>query len=167
MSVKKAYKEIIDYLNTNQNVKVADVLPKVIEMASAKSNRSTAGSTFIKDTEGNVVAINCYFYRRWMPLIGDKAVEFGKKANTTTGLNTMCKAGVSGWSKRERDYKKAQADMLDNVKTGKIKVTDIEAEQQKMEELRKAISETDLGFDNKENIVKYLEANKVKLSKED
>ena len=75
-TVKKAYQDIVSFLEANKDAKVSKVLEQVIEMASAKANRSE-GSTFIKDASGNAVAILDYYFKRWMPLVGDKAVDFG------------------------------------------------------------------------------------------
>lgn len=162
MSVKKAYTEIVALLEANKDKKVSSVLEQVIELASAKGNRA-AGNTFMKDVKGNTVAIFDYYFKRWMPLVGDKAVEFGTKANTATGFNSMCKEGVSNWTKQQRVAKQAGADLLKRVAAGEVKPADIPAEQEKIEAERQAIVATELGFEDQAKLMKYLHKNGVEL----
>ena len=154
--IKKAYKDIVDYLNENQHASVSEVLPKIIEMASAKVNRAVGGASFLKDAENNVVAVNCYYFKRWMPVVGDDAVEFGQKSSTSTGLNTMSKIGSSNWTKQLREFKKAGVDLFAQVKAGEISVDEIANAEAIIETNRTAIVETELGFATKEELVAYL-----------
>lgn len=162
-NVKKAFQPIVDFLEANKDVKVSKILEQVIELTAAKSARSE-GSTFLKAADGTPVAIFDYYFKRWMPLVGDKAVEFGAKAKTTTGFNTMCKEGVSHWTKQQRDAKNAGAELLKNVASGAVKPQDILTEQAKIEEIRKAIAPTELGFADQEQLLKYLKKNGVEVS---
>ena len=167
-TVKKNYQEIVAFLEANKDKKVSSILENVIELASAKTNRAE-GSTFIKDTQGNVVAILDYYFKRWIPLVGPEAVEFGKKDKTATGLNTMCKEGVSAWTKQQNEAKKALATLLNKVAAGEIKPADIAKEQEKIETARKAINfpvdeagnTIEIGFADRDALVKYLAKNKV------
>lgn len=161
--VKKAYQAIVDLLEANREVKVSKILDQVIAMTEAKAARSE-GSTFIKNDKGETVAIQDYYFKRWMPLVGPGAVEFGAKAKTATGFNTMCKDGVSHWTKAQRDAKNASADLLKQVSAGAIKPADIAAHQAKIEEGRKAIAETALGFASEDEVRKYLAKNGVKVA---
>lgn len=164
-AVKKAYQPIVDLLEANPKAKVSDILAQVIELAQAKTSR-VEGSAFKKDAQGNVVAIFDYYFKRWMPVVGEKAVEFGAKAKTATGLNTMCKEGVSHWTKQQRIAKQAQADLLTRVANGEVKPADIAKEQVAIEEARKAIVATELGFDNEADLMKYLAKSGIKMSAE-
>lgn len=161
-NVKKAYAEIINFLTENKDVKVSKILPQVIELASAKANRSE-GSTFIKDASGTVVAIHDYYFKKWMPLVGEKAVDFGQKMKTSTGYNSMCKEGVSHWTKQQREAKNAGQELLAKVASGEILPSNIANEQAKIEEARKTIVPTELGFDTVEGVNEYLIASGVKL----
>jgi len=161
-AIKKAYSEIVALLEANKDVKVSKIFDQVVELASAKTTRSE-GSTYVKDVEGNTVAILDYYFKKWMPLVGDKAVDFGQKLKTSTGYNTMCKEGVSAWTKQQREAKNASADLLKKVAAGEILPSDIAAHQAQIEEARKAIVPTELGFDNIEDLTKYLTKAKVKL----
>lgn len=166
-SIKKAYTGIVGILEAalaeNPKAKVADVIEAVRAEASAKTTRA-GGSTFIKDVEGNVVAVSCYYFKRWMPLVGEKAVEFGKKANTVTGLNTMCKEGTSHWTKQQAEARKAEVSMIDKLKSGELATTDIDAEKARIEEQRKRIEPTELGFAEEAEVRAYLEQSGVKLA---
>lgn len=161
--VKKAYQAIVDFLEANKDVKVSKVLDQVIQMTEAKAGAG-AGSTFIKDAQGNTVAILDYYFKKWMPLVGDKAVEFGAKVKTATGFNSMSKVGVSHWTKQQRDAKNANTLLLSKVASGELKPSDIAAEQVRIEEARKLIVETDLGFATQDELMKYLAKNKVEMS---
>ncbi len=162
--VKKAYQEIVDFLEANKDVKVNKIFDRVVEMAAAKSSRSATGSTYITDKDGNPVAILCYYFKRWMPLVGEAAVEFGAKKSTATGLNTMCKEGVSNWTKQQRQSESELKGLLTRVASGELAAEDISSEQERIEAERKAIAETDLGFATKEEVEAYLADNSVELA---
>lgn len=162
MSIKKAYSEIVNLLEANKDVKVSKIFDQIVELASAKSTRSE-GSTYLKDVNGNTVAILDYYFKKWMPLVGDKAVDFGQKLKTSTGYNTMCKEGVSAWTKQQREAKNASAELLKKVASGEILPKDIASHQEAIENARKSIVETELGFANQEDLIKYLKKNKVEL----
>lgn len=163
MTIKKAYADIVAFLEENQDKKVRAVLEDVKNMASAKVARE-GGSTFLKDAAGNTVAILDYYFKRWMPLVGEKAVEFGVKNNTATGFNTMSKAGTSAWTKQQREAKQAEQNLLAEVSAGNIKPSDIPAKQAEIETARKSIEATELGFETKEQVVAYLVENGVQVA---
>jgi hypothetical protein len=162
-NIKKAYVEIVELLEANEDKKVKSIIDQVRELASAKTSRAS-GDSALRDTDGNVVAIQDYYFKRFMPLVGNKAVEFGAKKNSSTGLNTMCKEGVSNWTKQQRVAKQANQDLLTRVANGEVAPENIGAEQAKIEEERKSIAPTELGFETKEEVVKYLEKNGVTLA---
>lgn len=163
MTIKKAYADIVAFLEENQDKKVRAVLEDVKNMASAKVARE-GGSTFLKDIAGNTVAILDYYFKRWMPIVGEKAVEFGVKKNTATGFNTMSKAGTSAWTKQQREAKQAEQNLLAEVSAGNIKPSDIPAKQAEIETARKSIEATELGFETKEQVLAYLAENGVQVA---
>ncbi len=167
MSIKKVYQPIVELLQTtianNPKAKITEVMDQVIAMASAKVSVGV-GTTFLKDSAGNVVAIFDYYFKRWMPLVGANAVEFGKKANTATGFNTMSKEGVSHWTKQQREADNANKALIDRVVKGELQAGDIPAEQAKIEEARKAIVETTLGFATEDEVRAYLANEGVTLA---
>jgi len=156
MAVKKAYQEIVTFLQENEGVKVNKILPQVIEMASAKRGGGSTSDAVLKDANGNVVAIQDYYFKRYMPIVGDNAVEFGAKKNSPTGLSNMSKLGTSLYTKQQRVAKQEGANLLTRVAAGEVAPTDIEAEQAKIEEARMAIQETDLGFATKDEVIAHL-----------
>ena len=133
------------------------------ELASAKT-ASAVGYASLKDAEGKTVAILDYYFKRWMPLVGDKKVDVGAKQGTNTGYNTMSKAGVSEWTKQNRAKQQAKEQLLKDVANGSVKNTDLMTKLAEIEEKSKVIVPTELGFATEAEVRKYLEANKVKLA---
>ena len=128
-TIKKAYQAIIDVLEAaaEQDQAVSEVLPQVIELAAAKTGSGGGKATaFQRNEDGEVVAIRCYYHKLWMD---PRVVEFGKKATSPTGLNNMCKDGVSKWTKQQREAKQAEASLLSEVAAGTLAVEDIAAAQ--------------------------------------
>lgn len=148
-TVKKQFEEIYTVLEENKNKKVSTILPQLIELMSKKNNASGQANTFIKDDEGNVVAIYCYYHKKW-ELISE--CEYGSKKGTATGYNTMCKEGVSKWTKAQRVKKAAEAELLTKVSSGELAVEDIAVEQARILETSKEIIEREdgHGFDSAE-----------------
>jgi len=66
-------------------------------------------------------------------------VEFGVKANSATGFNSMCKEGTSQWTKQQRAAKKSNEELLQSVANGEVKPEEIGARQAEIDELRKTI----------------------------
>lgn len=163
MAIKKQYKDIVAILEANKDKKVSSVLEQILAIASASTTR--AESTYLKDVNNQVVAIFDYYFKRWMPLVGNLAVDFGKKENTQTGLNTMCKVGVSLWTKQQSQAKKDGQALLSRVANGEVKPEDITVEQAKIEDARKVIAPTELGFATQEELEVYLTNNGVVLTK--
>ena len=161
MAIKKVYQEIVAFLEDNPEKKVKSVLDEVISMCEAK--RASGAQTYLKDAKGKVVAILDYYFKRWMPLVGSQAVEFGIKNGSSTGYNTMCKVGASQWVKQNRQIKNAKTDMLKELKAGTLLPKDIEAREIEIEAESKKIVGTDLGFATKEEVLQYLADEGVKV----
>lgn len=136
-TVKKHFEELFALLEENQNKKVSTLMPQLIELMSKKSHGGGNGSTFVKDDEGNVIAIYCYYHKKW-ELVSH--AEYGAKAsNQATGLNTMCKEGVSQWTKAQRVKKLKEQELLTKVASGEILPEDIAVEQARIAEEAKEI----------------------------
>ena len=142
-TVKKQFEEIYNLLEANSNKKVSTILPQLVELMQRKNNASGQANTFIKDDEGNIIAIFCYYHKKWELL---SEVEYGKKANTATGYNTLCKEGASKWSKQQRTKKAAEAALLDQLTSGDLKPEDIPAEQERIAEEAKVIIDREDGL---------------------
>lgn len=169
--LKKSLAGLFAILRENQERKVKSIMGDIEHFFYAKSN-STGSSTpheqaTLKDANGKVVAIRCYYFKRWMPLVGDLAVEVGSKANSATGLNTMCKEGVNLWTKQNREAKLAMDDLLARVEAGEVSPSGIADEKAKIEADRKRIAETDKGFATLDEVTAYLVANGVAFSQDD
>jgi len=136
MNVKKQYEELALFLEANKAKKINTVMPQLIEMMQRKNNASGQSSTFVKDDEGNVIAIYCYYHKMWE--LVSKA-EYGSKKGTATGLNTMCKQGVSMWTKQQRNKKAEEALILTAVASGELAVTDIAAKQEEIADRSKLV----------------------------
>tara|TARA_R100000908_G_scaffold55409_1_gene30688 strand:- start:242 stop:703 length:462 start_codon:yes stop_codon:yes gene_type:complete len=150
-TVKKQFEELYAVLEENKNKKVSTILPQLIELMSKKNNASGQANTFIKNDEGEVIAIYCYYHKKWELLT---EVEYGSKKGTATGYNTMCKEGVSKWTKQQRVKKAAEAELLTKVGSGELQVTDIASEQERILEESKVIQprEDGHGFDDASEI---------------
>ncbi len=134
MAIKKAYQEIVAYLEDNKDSKVKTVLPGVIELASAKTGGGGGGgSTIRRNDAGEVTHIFCYYHKMWEDV---SVVEFGKKATSPTGLNNMCKEGTSAWTRQQRVAKKANESLLNDVASGEVAPSDIAAKQADINEAR-------------------------------
>lgn len=132
MAIKKDFQALVDFLETNQNKKVATILEQIREMCSQQNT-----VTFKKDDEGNVTEVFCYYHKRW-ELVSEH--EYGKKAsNKATGLNTMCKAGYNQWTKQQSAAKKAKEQLLARVAAGEE--LDIATELELIEAQRQTIVE--------------------------
>lgn len=161
MTIKKAFTEIHDFLQANKDKKVASILDQAIAFMSAQ--RNSAESMAIRDGKGNVVALMDAYTGRWAALVGSKAVEFGVKANTSTGLNPMSKASLNQYNKQQSAAKKAGAELLQKVAAGEVKPASINEHLAAIEEARKAVVDTGEGFDSREALVKYLSKEGIKL----
>lgn len=142
--IKKAFAEIVELLQANENSKVKSVLPQIIELASAKSGGGGGGATtFHKNADGKVVAIRCFYHKKWM---SPEVVEFGAKANTATGFNTMCKTGVSNWTKQQREAKNAKDVLLAGIADGSVPHTELAERLQAIEDARNLVVDREDGY---------------------
>ena len=141
--IKKAFVELVALLEANSNKKVATIMPQILELASAK----VATSTCYKDEEGNVIAVYCYYHKAW-ELVAN--VPYGKKASTSSGLNTMCKEGTSLWTKQQRLAKVAKEKLLDQVAKGEVEADELTERLEAIEVERLTKVESSQGFDTLE-----------------
>lgn len=128
--IKKGFVDLVNLLESNKNKKVSDILPLVLEMATSKKIEKT----FIKDDNGNVVQIFCYYHKQW-----EDVAHYGKKASSHTGYNTMCKQGVNQWTKQQSEAKSAKAAMLEALESGKLQVSEIATRMAEIEAHRNRI----------------------------
>lgn len=143
MSTKKQFVELLSFLEKNKSSKVSDILSQVAEMCEAKKNHTTV----IKDDNGKVTHIFCYYHKQWEDV---SKVEYGKKASSATGLNTMCKVGVNKWTKQQSDAKNAKAELLDKVVSGEAKAENVKQQLDEIELKRVKIDMADAPKGTKE-----------------
>jgi len=143
-NIKKAHVEIVELLQANTNELVGDILPQVIALASAKTGGGGGkATTFHKNEDGVIVAVQCYYHGTWM---SPEVAEFGKKASSATGFNSMCKDGVSKWTKQERVAKASSAQLLQDVANEEVAASDLPAVMAEIEEARKAREPREDGY---------------------
>ena len=133
-NVKKVFIELFNLLESSKNKKVSTILAEATAMMS-KATTAVETTTRYND-DGTLAAVYCYYHKQREDVT---KVEYGLKKNTKTGLNTMCKHGVSNWSKQQRNKKKAEADLLTQLTAGTITVEDLPTLQAKILDASKAI----------------------------
>lgn len=156
MSIKKPYVEIIDFLKANENKKVSSILDHIKELCESKKSTSTV----IVNSDNEVVAIYCYYHKQWELL---SEVTYGKKANTNSGYNTMCKVGVSKWTKAQKLAKDAKEELLEKVSIGEIAIEDIKFHQDDIENARLSINTEDMpkGYDSEDAVWEAITAQQL------
>jgi hypothetical protein len=146
-NIKKAYVELVELLEANSNKKVSTIMPQVLELVTKANNGgSEVGKTFYKDDEDQTIAVYCYYHKRWELI---SVAEYGAKKGTASGLNTMCKEGVSKWTKQQRIAKKEEGELLEQVLNGEVERDQVAFVKADIDERRRAIvpREDDHGFD--------------------
>jgi hypothetical protein len=137
MAIKKAYQEIMSLLAANMDKKVKTIYEQVEALASAKTGGGGTGATsFHKDEDGNIIALFCSYHGLWFR---PSEVDFGKKASAASGFNTMCKDGMSKWTKQLSTFKKAKEQLLEDVGNGDVAATDIGTITATLQEAREAV----------------------------
>ena len=131
-TIKSEFQALVSFLQENQTKKVATILPTILEMAQKRKQETN----FYKDASGQTIAMRCYYFKVWFKL---SEVEWSTKANTASGYNQMCKAGLSAWTKQQRNADKARANLLSEVTTGKLMPQDIPARELEIESARTSI----------------------------
>ncbi len=153
--IKKDFVSIVELLKNNENKKVSTILDQVLASCEKKWAGGSNGSTLFKDSDGKVIAVFCYYHKKW-ELVSQ--VEYGSKANTASGLNTMCKEGVSNWTKQQRVAKTKQSEILADVAKGVVEASSINDLIAEVEVERNKIvdREDGHGFVTEEDVEAYL-----------
>jgi hypothetical protein len=154
-TIKKAYQALISFMEANKDKKVSTILDDVKAMCSAKQGGGGGARSFFKVGE-EVVAARCGFYEKWFD---PKVVEFGNKAGTASGLNSMCKAGVNEWTARNNAVKKARDEGFAEFTEGKITGDELQARLKAAEDARdaaKTLPEGMVGYDTMEELLTVL-----------
>jgi len=152
MAIKKAYQDIMSLLAANMNATVEDIYEQVEKLASAKAGGGGGAAAFHKDENGDTVALHCSYHKLWFK---PSEVEFGAKASSASGFNTMCKDGMSKWTKQLSTFKKAKEQLLTDVGAGEVDATDIVQITADLDEARQEIVPMDdvIGYDSLEALL--------------
>lgn len=152
MAIKKVFAPVMAILESNMSATVSDVIEQVRAAVSAKTGGGGGKAlNFHRSEDGTVVAVKCYAFDKWMD---PRLVPFGAKANTPTGLNSMCKAGVSVWTQAQSTFKKGKDAVVTKLLANEITSEDAQAEIAALEAARVATPELPVdiqGFDTLED----------------
>jgi len=150
INTKKAFIPLVEFLKENENKKVSTILADILKMTEARVQQSTS----VSDEDGNVIAIFCYYHKQW-ELVKD--VEYGKKASSSTGYNSMCKIGVSKWTKQNTKVKKVGNTILELLEAGEITTDEIADTKERLITEAKVLDETDKpeGFETSEEALAH------------
>lgn len=116
-TIKKDFVAIVELLEANKGKKVKDILEHVLELTSAKTTR-----TFFKNEANEVTVVYCYYHKKFEVVA---KADYGQKAGTPSGLNSMCKEGINQWTKQQRIAKLARETLLNEVASGKVQASDL------------------------------------------
>lgn len=117
-TIKKDYVALVQFLEDNKTKKVSTILEELKSMCSKKSN----DKTYKTNGKGEVTHVFCYYHKVWEDV---SECEYGPKKHTSSGLNTMCKEGVSNWTKQQRIAKKAKEELLTKLSSGEMSIDDL------------------------------------------
>lgn len=113
MTIKKQFEDIYAMLEENKNKKVSTILEDLTKLMTTKTQK-----TFRTNEEGEL-EVYCYYHKEWE---NTTQVSYGKKSSTATGLNTMCKEGVSHWTKAQRVKRQSESALKDQLLAGELTV---------------------------------------------
>jgi hypothetical protein len=125
MTIKKSFTEIVEFLEANKNKKVSTILDEIYSITSQKS----MSKTFLTNDKGEVFAIFCYYHKQWELL---SEVDYGLKASSTTGYNTMCKIGVKHWTAQNKQAKEVGSRVLAMLEEGEISASEINETRERL-----------------------------------
>ncbi len=142
VKIKKAFVDLHNFLAENKQKKISTVFETLLNMMTAHPGGGGGGeSIVIRDAEENVVAIFCFYHKRW-EMVTD--IAYGTKASSKSGLYNMCKEGNSLYTKQNAEAKKASAGILARLQDPESLVTieDIPVIQAEIEKERTVIVAT-------------------------
>lgn len=122
----KNYTDLATLLSENSKARISTYAEQILLLA--KPITRNAKTSMRKD--GEVVAIFCYYHKQWELL---SEVDYGKKASSNTGCNTMCKAGVNAWTRQNNTIKQIGSTILSLLENDKINVNEISTTKTRLE----------------------------------
>lgn len=133
MSTKKSYVELVTFLRANKDKKISEIMSTDEFIALIESKKVQEVTRYEDDV---LTHIFCYYHKEWESVT---ECEYGQKASTAWGLNTMCKIGVNRWTKQQADAKEAKSSLLNEVAEGKLLPEDIAARITEIDEAKDKI----------------------------
>ena len=130
MSIAK----ITELLEQSSNKKVSTITDELMALVSGLKRGVSA--TVVRDSEGAIFAVYCYYHKKWELMA---SCEYGAKKSTASGLNSMCKEGVSNWTRQQRLAKKAKESLIDQLIAEEIQQSELVDLQAKIEADRAVI----------------------------
>lgn len=127
LTIKKDMQDLYNELKALENLKLTPARLEALAtkyLATKNNNGSGSRTTTYYDENRNLVAVYCYYHKAWELV---EHISYGSKSGTKTGLNTMCKEGVSAWTKGNRNKTKAKDDLLTTFTSGSITADDFKA----------------------------------------
>jgi len=113
-NIKAQYKAINALLEANKG---KSLTVKLMAELTVLMSSKVVSKSHISDDNGNVVAVFCYYHKKWELV---EHIEYGSKASTKSGLNTMCKVGVNQWTKQQKEFKSEQTQILADIVNGDL-----------------------------------------------
>jgi len=129
-TIKKGYIEVYEILIANKDKKIKSILDQLIPIFESKQR----DKNHFEDDDG--LHVFCYYHKVWELT---SQVEYGKKVNTATGLNSMCKVGTNQWTKQQREFKRDKAELLTLVANGELAIENINSKIEELEEVKDSI----------------------------
>lgn len=154
--IKQALQPALKFLQENKDRTVAEIMPGFLELAVSRPGGGRA-TTHHKNEAGEVDAILCYYYKKWMhPEKGGFS-----KVKTGFGYNTSCACGAAKGSKQNRDYVEGGKQMLVDLTSRTLSVDDMPTRQAELEAAKVAIipREDGYGFDTLEACLEHNRVN--------
>jgi len=137
-TIKKGYLEVYDILVKNEDKKISSIMNQLIPIMESQQR----DKNHFENRYG--LWVFCYYHKEWELTT---QVEYGRKVNTATGLNSMCKVGTNQWTKQQREFKRDKANLLEQVAEGNLAIEDINDKIAELEETKyRIVSLTDHHF---------------------
>ena len=86
----------------------------------------------------------CYYHKCWEDIA---TYTYGPKKSTASGLNTMCKEGVSNWTKQQRVAKQERSELLTKLGSGEVSIEGLPTVEAEIEAKRTSIVEHSLDLE--------------------
>ena len=125
-----------------------------VDLTANKNSNGSGSKTTAYYRDGKLTAVFCYYHKMWE--LTDH-IEYGNKSGTKTGLNTMCKEGVSAWTKANRSHNKLKDELLQKLFKGEISSEEVQ-DQLGQEPIIEPHGDEEHSFATLQDLEAYLDA---------